>query len=989
MSRRSAVFSLVFAFAIIVSSVALAQPPHRWSQGYGSAGEDIAYDVATDSDGNVILAGTFCGEANFGGATLLSAGDRDIFLAKYRSDGTHLWSRSFGDAEGDWVRAVAVDLDGHIFLTGNFFGTIDFGGERLLSAGQDDMFLAVFDPLGNHVWSDRWGGPDRDVGFDVEPDRFGDVYLIGSFTTHIDFGGGSMTSAGSWDVCFAKLRASDGAHRWSQRFGDDSLDLGLDVAVSMDGFPVISGSFYEKISFGGSDHYDAGSGDIYLARFDPSGDFDWSRSFGGSGVDSGADVTVDVDGNILLLGSFSSTVDFGGGSLTSAGGRDVVLAKYRPNGDHLFSNRYGGAGQDFGSAVTTHLDTSIFLTGQFESDIDLGGGALDAYGASDVFVARLRYDGSHLWSLGCGSSDDDHAHGLAVDDLGEVSVAGDFQGFFYVGDWYLSTFYPSIDAFLVKLDLGGTRLWMDGSGGWGFDLPYGLATGPACSVHLAGIYGGNADFGGDALPYSGDDDVFVAQYDAAGDHRWSHGFGSAEDDHCSDVVVDSNADVYLTGHYYGQLDFGGGPLVLDGISDMFLAKLDVVGNHVWSTRVGPGGQQGGIALALDPDENVVVVGEFTDSLVVGDFVVEGQGNWDGFVAKFDRGTGEPIWCSTMVGPSEDAPFDVVVGPGGNIFVLGEFTDTIDCGGGPLTSHGFQDIFLASYDADGNHRWSAAFGASDDDDFQGGISIDATGNIYIGGRFWGEIDFGGGVLQSWVGGKMFLAKFDPDGNHQWSVNYGGYYVGVILDLEDIIVDLDGDVIAGGFFTETADFGSGVLSADEEGDAFLAAYDGTDGSPLWSAAFPGTARESTRKLAIDAIGNLLVTGYFSHDLDLGGAVLHSNGGTTDVFLARYGLAPAGVELLEVMAGSTRLSVAPNPFAGETTVSLSRPIGPSTSVTIHDVSGRRVRSFHPDELITGGRSVVWDGRDGRGRELAPGTYFILERSGQAESKAKVVKR
>ena len=127
-----------------------------------SADIDIGNGVAVDGSGNVLVTGIFSGTVNFGGGNLVSAGDFDIFVAKYNASGVHQWSRRFGSAERSTSGTdVAVDGSGNVFVTGYFSGTVDFGGGNLVSAGRSDIFLAKYNANGVHQWSKRFGDLDE------------------------------------------------------------------------------------------------------------------------------------------------------------------------------------------------------------------------------------------------------------------------------------------------------------------------------------------------------------------------------------------------------------------------------------------------------------------------------------------------------------------------------------------------------------------------------------------------------------------------------------------------------------------------------------------------------------------------------------------------------------------------------------------------------------------------------------------------------------
>jgi uncharacterized protein (AIM24 family) len=180
-----------------------ANGTHVWSKRFGGTGQDETVDgVAVDGSGNVVVTGRFQGSVNFGGAGLTSAGGQDVFLAKYSSSGTHLWSKRFGGTLGDRGNSVAVDGNGNVVVTGTFSGSIDFGGGALTSSGTQDLFLAKFSGTGGHLWSKRFGGSSSyDVGTGVAVDDSDNVLVTGCFMGTADFGKGCEQRGGMGHVC--------------------------------------------------------------------------------------------------------------------------------------------------------------------------------------------------------------------------------------------------------------------------------------------------------------------------------------------------------------------------------------------------------------------------------------------------------------------------------------------------------------------------------------------------------------------------------------------------------------------------------------------------------------------------------------------------------------------------------------------------------------------------------------------------------------------
>jgi hypothetical protein len=187
----------------------------------------LGLGITVDGAGNSYVTGIFGGTGGFRGTAtfgvgeanqtvLNSAGNGDMFVAKYDSDGALLWARRAGGTEGDGASGIAVDGAGNSYVVGAFGGAATFGPEEpnqttLFSAGQSDMFVAKYDSAGMLLWATRSGGPEGDSGDGIAMDGARNVYVTGSFSGTALFGTEAIqvlvTSAGSEDVFVVKYSA--------------------------------------------------------------------------------------------------------------------------------------------------------------------------------------------------------------------------------------------------------------------------------------------------------------------------------------------------------------------------------------------------------------------------------------------------------------------------------------------------------------------------------------------------------------------------------------------------------------------------------------------------------------------------------------------------------------------------------------------------------------------------------------------------------------
>ncbi|WP_437601002.1 SBBP repeat-containing protein [Sorangium sp. So ce590] len=431
-----------------------------WSRGFGDANGQYARSVAVDADGNVIVAGQLEGTVDFGGGPLTATG-ADAFVAKFDRFGTHLWSKRFAGDGNQFAMALAVDPVGDVLVAGRAFGSVNFGGGVLVSHGREDVFVAKLDASGEHVWSRLFGGSGADRCDRIAVDPAGNVLVAGGFHDAVDFGGGVLTSAGLRDAFVLRLASEDGRTLLAVRAGDKGDDLAHGVAADAAGNLLVAGHFSGSIDLGGAPLASAGLTDVFLAKLSPSGDPVWSARFGGAGADEAHDLAVhEATGDVVLTGTFASTIDFGAGPLTSAGGQDLFVARLSGAGAHVLSRRFGDA------------EDQLF------TDFETGARA-----------------------------------SAAVDAAGNLVLAGPLFG--------------------------------------------------------------AADFGGGLLTSRGKTDVYLVKLGPSGDHLFSALFGDAQTQVALDVTAGSGTSVLLAGRFYGGINFGQGTLSGAGQGDAFLAKLSL------------------------------------------------------------------------------------------------------------------------------------------------------------------------------------------------------------------------------------------------------------------------------------------------------------------------------------------------------------------------------------------------------------------------------
>ncbi len=428
MNLRNCIPTLIAVLLVAtLAASSSAVPINQWSNRFGDGNAQAARDVAFDGSGNVYVTGYMQGTADFGGGPISSAGSGDVFLAKYDSAGSHIWSKRFGAADHQEAFGVATDAAGNAVIVGRFQTSINFGGPTHVSAGDFDMFLAKFDPAGTLVWSKRFGNGFINEGRGVAVDGAGNVVLVGFSAGATDFGGGALPNGGAYDVSVAKYDAT-GAHLWSKLMGTTLDQQGIGAGVDAAGNVLVVGYFMGSLDLGGGAMASAGGLDAFVGKFDAGGTFQWSKRFGDGSDQKALLVGADAAGNVTVAGYHVGSIDFGGGPIASVGATDLFAAQLSGTGAHNWSGGYGSSGTDELTGLAVHSTGNVYLTGYASGSINFGGGPLAHAGAEDVVLARLSPSGAHVWSSSYGSGGYQSGFGADVNSAGAVAIGGQFSG---------------------------------------------------------------------------------------------------------------------------------------------------------------------------------------------------------------------------------------------------------------------------------------------------------------------------------------------------------------------------------------------------------------------------------------------------------------------------------------------------------------------------------------------------------------------------------
>ncbi len=430
------------------------QPPGAYvsAKRFGGTGIDNGYAIGSGSDGSYAITGEFTGSVSFGGTPLTSVGQTDIPVAKFAANGTPMWSKRLGGAIYDRGQAIVIAPDGDVIVAGTFQGTADFGnGLVTVPANSTHAFIARYDSqTGAPVWSRTFvGNQSGDYAYGLAMAPNGDVVVTGSYQGTLDFGSVVLSSNRSSSDVFVARYTPTGVNVWARSYGNSANDAGKGVAVDSNDSVIVVGEFMGGVDFaGGNSDACIGSNqppscvrsvdastDGFIVKYNPNGTTAWVKSFGSTFGDNAFAVGVDAANNVIATGVWQLQVDFGAGLVWSNGSADIWIQKWTPAGTRIWAKTMGGAGYDAAYGLAVDSTGGFAITGNFQkptsapSNIDFGGGARPGFGGYDGFVAKYNANGQYRWDKVWGDPfDSDWGLDVAIGAQDHVLAIGGFAG---------------------------------------------------------------------------------------------------------------------------------------------------------------------------------------------------------------------------------------------------------------------------------------------------------------------------------------------------------------------------------------------------------------------------------------------------------------------------------------------------------------------------------------------------------------------------------
>ncbi len=416
---------------------------------------------------------------------------------------------------------------------------------------------------------------------------------------------------------------------------------GSSIVADAAGNTYVTGSFRDTLALGAIRLVSAGDYDVYVAKLNAAGEYQWAAQATGIADDTGNGIALDNAGNVYVVCSATSAdISFGPYKLTNPGyGAALYVAKLSPMGTWQRATQAGSPSYDFSNTIGTALAIdatgAVYVTGGLTSRVQFGTTTLTS-GGYGVFVAKLSPAGTWQWATLAGGSYD-FGHAIALDQAGTPYITGSFESYQPTFGNFRLTNNGFSNIFVAKLTAAGAWQWVAQAGGRYRDSGNGIAVDPAGNAYVTGGITSNAlRFGTSALTkadYSSD--LFVAKLDAAGTWQWAALGGGAGMDYGADILLQGD-NLTVAGALGGPTARFGAlpPVAVSGESDAGVVQLDTRGQWRWALAAGGAGSEAAAGLAAGPQGELRIIGSFQGksatfgtTTLVGGASIDGKGSY--------------------------------------------------------------------------------------------------------------------------------------------------------------------------------------------------------------------------------------------------------------------------------------------------------------------------------------------------------------------------
>lgn len=472
---------ITFVAASLVQTVVAQELEWVFPLNIGTANNTVEA-MTTDAQNNVIVGGILQGTTDFdpgaNTATLVSSGSYDGYIAKYDADGNYLWAHVIGGSESnakDLVSDVVTDAAGNVYLAGFYFGTADLdpgAGDHTVTSGGlgnfPNSYIIKLDPNGNFLWANDYsvgniGGSEFILALDMDANGdliLGGQYYSGNFPMVFEANNSDAELTEGQDGHYVLKLDSDGDFIWVKRMDVHAINS-IDTDASNNIF--IGGEYNGTNDMDPDTSVEVGLQtfglpDLFVCKWDATGDYQWAHGMGSATVDYGEKIAVDGNGNVHFVGQCTGSIDADPSANTYPVNSGAFIIQYSSNGDLNWAHGIGSGTTGF-TDIVADGNNNLIMTGYYSDIVDMNPGAGDSLigtnsSYEELGILKLTNSGGFVYALGFESRCGNPSLALAQD--GSLYLGGTFSGTMdcdpTVGSESLITATGAKDLFVLKLN---------------------------------------------------------------------------------------------------------------------------------------------------------------------------------------------------------------------------------------------------------------------------------------------------------------------------------------------------------------------------------------------------------------------------------------------------------------------------------------------------------------------------------------------------------
>jgi hypothetical protein len=876
--------------------------PPEWfeSEDFGGSSYDQGRQVAYDSQGNIIVTGSFSSKITFENTTLNSTGFNDAFVAKFSPAGNLLWFKQIPASTDHEINSKSLFIrDGKIYIAGYYTGSVILDNIQLPDKNEYNLFFAVLNEDGNITFARNYENSNDTVGLTAQKILVNDnnLYILAEKPEY----GISNYKNASKLLKFTQNGELTTLFSTDENISDFVInDSAIYFTGCINGDGVIGGTYFNPTN----------GADIYIAKSSNSFNIDWAwmvdHTYGGFSFYS--KIYIDPTKNIFLSGCYYNNIKFGDKVITGSG---IFLTKFTDTTNFYFAKKIPDSYYRKGPEFIDGNNTSILLS----------------------FKERNRRKG-HVVKVGA-----DTGAILLKKTLNKQINFGIYDNennqFYYTGN-------NNGLIFLSKADNEFNDIWdfsINGDSGDGRVIS--TETDQDNNVYIYGYTGTDIDYNGHTLKKG----TFLCKQAPDGEIIWSQNLTESSIWYTlgNASFLDSlNKTIYIIGNFKDTLTLPNGQVLTAGEKgSLFVMKFKTNGTFQKAIKLNIP-ESITTCISIDKEENIILSGTFSDTITIGSTQLISYGSQNVFIVKITMDNN--VYWALQAGGSiiELSGYSTIDGDN-NIYLAGEFFSTnVQIGNMSITlEEGDGNIVLAKISPEGVVQWIKSTGGGLDSNqdyysFPTGIAISNDNAFYLKGWHGKKSIIGNIILTSPYHFNKFIAKFDLTGESLWakSITEHNY----VLGYNKMAVDNNDNVYFGMLARDTINFGNDFEYAPiGNGDLFIAKYL-PNGELDWVKTMPGEGRNLINSVSIFD-STLTVGGILSYKLTFGEQTLMSH--IFHGFVSQCGKNHTG--LFEVYNKSNHIKIYPNPLTDQSTLEFDNHEKTQYSLTILNIKGQKVRQIN----------------------------------------------